>query len=190
MNDKMNIILDIADKANKIINNDALIIPILNNFEIVDQKEDANNNYFVAKYKNTLEQFIVDGVLKEAETYDEHIKKVNESIKDNVIDNELYENKNFLIYYKAHQTPDFQFKLYLQDILVGTKENLNFIRQLTAYFMNDKTNEFCQLSLATGPFPVNERFKLLDNIKDLDNDEVISILEKSLNVIMNNIHYE
>ena len=179
MNDKMNIILDIADKANQIINNNALIIPILDNFEIVDQKQDANNNYFVAKYKNTLEQFIVDGVLKEDETYDEHIKKVNESIKDNVIDNELYENKNFLIYYKTNQTSDFQFKLYLQDI-----------RQLTAYFMNDKTNEFCQLSLATGPFPVNERFKLLDNIKDLDNDEVINILEKSLNVIMNNIHYE
>ena len=190
MNDKINIILNIAEEANRNLVNKDLIIPILDNFEVMAEGNERNNNFFVAKYENTLEQFINDGFLKETETFEEHIKQVNLSIKNAVSDNELYKDKNFIMYYKTYETTEFLFKIYLEDILVGTTEHLNFVRQMNAYFVNNQTNEFCQISLATGPYSPSERFKLLDNIQDIDNDELVKILDKSLTVIMNNIRYE
>lgn len=190
MKNKLDIILDIADEANRTLTKKDLIIPILDNFEILEQNKDSNSSFFVAKYQNNLEQFYADGVLDKNESLEDHIKKVNNSIEDNVSNNELYKDKNYMIYFKAYQTSEFTFKIYLQDILLGTLDNLRFVRQITSYFVNNETNEFCQLSLSSGPYEVNERFKLLDNIKDLDNDEIIKILDKSLTVIMNNIHYE
>lgn len=189
MNNKIDNVLNIAMRANSSITKSNLIIPILDNFEIIHQESNTNNQSFVAKYKNVLEQFIVDGKLDENETFEDYIKKVKNSIEDEVSSNELYENKNYLIYYKTYDTPDFQFKIYLQDILSGTKENINFARQIIAYFINS-SNEFCQISLASGPYNVNNQKELLDNIQDLDNDEIIKNLDKSLKVIMDNIHYE
>lgn len=190
MNDKIDIVLNIADHANKTLTNGDLIIPILDNFEIIEQSQNSNNRFFVAKNGNTLEQFIVDGQLNDSESLEEHIKIVNQSIADSIANNELYNNKNYMMYYKSYQTSNLSFKIYLQDILLGTIDNLSFVRQITSYFINNQTNEFCQLSIASGPFLVNENYKLLNNIQDLDNDEIIKILDKSLTVIMNNIHYE
>lgn len=190
MNNKLDIILDIAEEANRTLTKKDLIIPILDNFEILEQNKDLSSSFFVAKYHNNIEQFYVDGVLDENESLEDHIKKVNNSIEDNVSNNNLYQDKNYMIYFKAYQTSEFTFKIYLQDILTGTSDKLNFIRQITAYFINDQTNEFCQLSLASGPYEVNEQYKLLDNIQDLDKDIIIKNLDKSLTVIMDNIHYE
>ncbi len=190
MNDKIDIILDIANKANQELEEGNLIIPILDGFEIVAQSKENENNFFVAKNQNTLEQFFNDGILKDDETFEDHIKVVNNSIEDTIANNELYKNKKCMLYFKAYQKENIPFKIYLQDILLGTMDKLNFVRQITAYFINDKTNEFCQLSIASGPYAVNERFKLLENVQDLDNDEIIKTLDKALTVVMDNIHYE
>ena len=84
MKNKLDIILDIADEANRTLTKKDLIIPILDNFEILEQNKDSNSSFFVAKYQNNLEQFYVDGVLDENESLEDHIKKVNNSIEDNV----------------------------------------------------------------------------------------------------------
>ena len=84
MNDKIDIVLNIADHANKTLTNGDLIIPILDNFEIIEQSQNSNNRFFVAKNGNTLEQFIVDGQLNNSESLEEHIKIVNQSIADSI----------------------------------------------------------------------------------------------------------
>lgn len=183
-------IINLADKANRTLLEQDLIIPILDKFEIVTQNNENDKKNFVAKYDNNLEQFLTDGILELNETFDEHIKEVNSSIKESLIENELYKDRNYLVYYKTYQTSEFSFKIYLQDILMEDNASLKFIRQLTAYFINKQTNEFCQLSLASGPYKENEQHKLLDNIQDFDDDEIIKSLDKSLTLIMDNIHYE
>lgn len=188
MNDNTDLIIKAAAEANEKENKSNLIIPILDGFEIIDSS--TTNNNFVARYNNYLEQFLCDGVLNDEETLDDHIKKVNKAIKDSVDENPLYENHNYIMYYRSYKTKNFEFKIYAQDILMGTKENLEFVRQLNSYFINPFTNEFFQLSLAVGPYEANKEYYLLEKVNDFDNDRLISLLNDAINLIMDNINYE
>ena len=188
MNDDINLVMKAAAEANERENKSNLIIPILNGFEIINSS--TTNNNFVARYNNYLEQFLCDGELNDEETLDDHIKKVNQAIKESVMGNPLYENHNYIMYYRSYKTQNFEFKIYAQDILMGTKDNLEFVRQLNSYFVNPFTNEFFQLSLAIGPYAANKEYFLLEKVNDFDNDRLISLLNDAINLIMDNINYE
>lgn len=193
MNRKEKIALKMAEKANTIQNVDRLLIPILEGFKIVKQDvfNKDSNSFFVAMKNNTIEQFQTDGALREKESFEERIDKVLDEIKDSVKDNELYKgNNDYIVYYKNYDNNFFDFRIYLQDILVGTKEDLKFIRQINAFFVEGIGNEFCQISLASGQYKVSDKFKLLKDIKEYNKDEIIKGLDQGLKVIIDNIIYK
>ncbi len=189
MNNKIDLVIDIANKANQYMNANNLVIPILDNFTIVDKKENENETYFVALYNNYLEQFYKNNPLEESETIDDRINSIYQSIKDNIANNELYDDNKIMVYYKDYNNKEFNFKLYVQDVLSGTKDDIKLFRQLNGYFINPLTNDFYQLSISSGPYDT-KRYKLLKDINELDKDELVMILEKALNVVMDNIHFE
>ena len=60
---------------------------------------------------------------------------------------------------------------------------------MNAYFVEPKSKEFCQLSLAIGQYLKSE-YKLLREIDDLNRDVLIKNLEKAMMIIMDNIVYD
>jgi len=189
-NENIEKLLNVADQASKAENSREVFVPILDDFEVVENKKDSNRTILVAVKNNTLEQYITDGFLLPGETLDTRIEKVKEDLKKNIPNKELYDNfDNYITYYEDYNNYTFYFKVYAQDILAGTEEKLLCTKQLTGYFVNPERNEFCQISVAAGPYVVDNQHKLLQDIDNLETDETIIGLTKALELIMDNITY-
>ena len=185
--------IEIAKNMNTMINYQSLAIPVLDDFIVVQRNlTDPNHKIiFVAVKNNTLEQFLGDGVLGEKESFDDRIEKVVNEIKEEVKTNKLYDgNKEFLCYYKNYDNDNFDFKIYIQDILSGNEEDIRFARQLSAFFVEPNGNEFYQISIAAGSYSVNKGYKLLKDINKYEEDEIVKGLEANLKIIMDNIIYK
>ena len=189
-NENIEKLLNVADQASKAENSREVFVPILDDFEVVENKKDSNRTILVAVKNNTLEQYITDGFLLPGETLDTRIEKVKEDLKKNIPNKELYDNfDNYITYYEDYNNYTFYFKVYAQDILAGTEDKLLCTKQLTGYFVNPERNEFCQISVAAGPYVVDNQHKLLQDIDNLETDETIIGLTKALELIMDNITY-
>ena len=184
--------IKIAKHMNTLINFNSLAVPVLNDFIVVKKNltDPSNRIIFVAIKNNTLEQFLGDGILGKNESFEGHITGVINEIKDQVKDNPLYEgNDEYLVYYKNYENDLFDFKIYIQDILTGTPDKIKFARQMSAFFVEPKGNEFYQICMAAGQYVKSNKFKLLKDIKNYEEDDVIVGLEKDLKIIMDNITY-
>ena len=163
-----------------------LFIPILDGFK---ETPDTDDKKMIAIKDNMLEQFYNDGHLKEGETFEQRIENVQKETFESLPNKELYQGDYFK-YYKNYDTDYFTFQVFAQDILVGTKENLSFVRQVNGYFLNSITNEFCQISMSAGRYKVTEEHKLINDIADLEEDEITMALYNALQIIMDNIIYK
>lgn len=182
---------NIAKNMNTLAHLESLLIPILDGFTEEQQNlTDPNHRIvFTATKNNTVELFAADGVLDDNESFGERINKVVRQINEEVKTNELYkEDRKYLVYYKDY-TSSFNYKIYIQDILTGSKDDLKFIRQLSAYFVEPQTREFYQISMSAGSYSVNKGYKLLRDIENYEEDEIVKGLEKDLTLIMDNIVY-
>ena len=184
-------IIQLAKKGNTLLSYNELKVPVLDEFTVVQQDLDNPNNnvMFVALRNNVLEQFLGDGALLEDESFEKHLESVIDSMKETVKDNPLYEgNDNYLIPYENYDNDMFDFKIYAQDILMGTKDNIKFVRQLSAFFLEPRSNEFFQISMSAGQYSESE-YKLLKDIKDFQNDEILKGLEQNLKLVLDNLTY-
>ena len=181
--------IDIAKKLNTIENINRLKIPILDGFELLEHDK-TSKIIFIAKKDNIIEQFLTDGALIDDETIDERIDKIILEITKEVGTKPLYKKGTIMKFLKLYSNEGIDYHIYVQDILKGTPSDRKLIRQLNAYFVEPVGKEFCQMSLATGLYPVGERFKLLKDIKDLKNDELTKTLEIGLDIILKNIKYK
>ena len=142
---------------------------------------------FVATKDGAIEQFLTDGQLIDDEEFEERVEKVLNGIRREVRNNPLYAgNGRYIDFYKFHKTPLFDFKIYVQDILIDKE---HFVRQMNAYFIEPKSKEFCQLSLAIGQY-LKREYKLLRETDDLSKDILNQTLEKAMIIIMDNIVYD
>lgn len=182
-----NILLNVAKKANTIVNIYNLRIPVLDGFEVKKDIKINSKHIFVAQNGNTLEQFLTDGQLIDKETLDERVEKILNDIRREVRHNPLYANNGrYLDLYKKYEKNGFNFKIYLQDILTDKE---HFVRQLNAYFVEPKSGEVCQISISAGQY-LRSEYKILREIDDYSKDVIITSLEKALILILDNISYE
>jgi len=183
-------VIEMANTANKSMDSKKIFIPILDGFEVVENKKDENRTLIVAVKNNTIEQYVTDGLMLPGETLDSRIEIVKEELKKNIPNKELYENfDNYITYYEDYNNSEFYFKIYAQDILAGTEDNLLCSKQLNGYFINPDRNEFCQISVAAGPYRVDNEHKLIQDIENLEEDTTIKGLTKAIELIMDNITY-
>lgn len=159
----------IIEQIMKELHKSTLSIPVLQGYELVDNTDAI----FVAKSKdNSVEQYLEDGKLLDAETFDDRIQKVINETKSAMKNSGLKDTK--IIYLGNVNTDLFDFKIYVQDNILGDKQ----IRQLNAYFVEPESNYFYQISLAAPPMYT----------KDINYNVVKNIFSR-LRLILNNIKY-
>ena len=146
-NTEQNIALKMAKITNYKTHAEILSIPTLNIFERIEEKDPQT--ILIAKGKGFIEQLVSDGYIDEE--IDERIKlvieKTNELLKINGLDN----TENTYIYYKDYNNGTFNFKIYVQDIIVNTENKNNILRTFTAFFIEPKMKDFYQFSLSADP---------------------------------------
>jgi len=188
----MNEAINLAKSMNTLTNLEKITIPVLDGFELeeINLTDPNHRTVFIAKKNNTLEQFFGDGALNENESFDDRVELVVKQMTEKLKKLPVYEGNNeFLVYYKNYDSPYFDFKIYIQDILTGTKEKIMFTRQLSAFFVEPQGNEFYQISVSAGKYAVSEEHKLLKDIEDYEKDEINIGLDDALTLIMDNITY-
>jgi len=182
-------IFKIANKANSLANIDKLNIPIPDGFEVIKEELMDPNLIFVAQKDNYIEQLLTDGRVEENEDIEQRIEKVISETANSIKDNPLYDDNRFMTYYRTYFNDVIEFNIYIQDILAGSSKDKVFIRQLNAYFLEPIGREFCQLSVASGPYDVKDN-KLINSITDYSEDLIIKDLDNLLNSILENLVYK
>ena len=184
-------IKDMVLKLNTIENISKINIPILDDFKVLRNEITKDSNVIlVAKKDNTIEQFLTEGTIPEEVSIDEKVDEVISNIDKQIKNNPLYKNRKYMNFYKEYDNGSFKFLIYIQDILTGTKTSTSFIRQINAYFIEPIGREFCQVSIAAGRYAKSEDTPLLDEIKEIEKDELTTILIKNLYIILDNLKYK
>ena len=135
-----------------------------------------------------MEQLTSDGYIKDEE-FEERIRLVIHNTKQYMKNNGCENVDNSFIYYKDYNNGIFNFKLYIQDLIINVQNQKKVIRNFIAYFLEPKLHDFYQLTLGAGPFNMPTEL-LKPGIIDLENDQITISLNNAMNLILNNLKYK
>lgn len=163
-----------------------LFIPVLSDFEV---KNDNNPQTIVlASGHGFTEQLVSDGHIEDGE-FEKRIELVINNTKDFMRNNGLENVDNSFLYYKDYNNGVFDFKLYIQDLIIPVQNEKKVIRQFNAYFVEPRMHDFYQLSLSAGPFTMpTETLKV--GVIDLENDQITKSLDNLTKTLMDNLKYK
>ena len=176
-------VIETTNKLNTLIDVNDYSVPLLDNFEII-KKDIKSNVIFLAKYNNSTEIFLSDGILKENEDLNKRISSIVNNTNDYLKNNNY---GSYQAYYKDYNINNFNFKLVLQDMYAYKNNELVAIKSINAYFVS-KNKEVYLITLSSGPYSIKES-EQLNKIKNINDDIVYSSLEKGMYLILNNIKY-
>ena len=185
-NEQNKVIMDMARIMNYRMHAEQLFIPILNDFQV----ENDNNpqTILLASGHGFTEQLTSDGYIGEGE-FEQRIDLVIKNTKDFMKANNCENVDNSFIYYKDYNNGIFNFKLYVQDIIIPVQNEKKVIRNFIAYFVEPKMHDFYQLSLGAGPFSMPTEL-LKTGIIDLQNDKVTISLDNLMKNLLDNLKYK
>lgn len=125
-------------------------VPILDGFHIVDN---PGTVFTAVNDEDYIEQFLTDGILPEGEEFNQHIEKVLFETKKFMKDSGLEKVDDNISFFKNYQNNDFRFRIYIQDNIINKK----IIRQFNAFFIDNDTNAFYQVSFASCPYSLDDK---------------------------------
>ena len=180
-----NAAIDMARLMNYRMHAKQLKVPVLNNLKIVNV--DNPQTVLLATGGAFVEQLVSDGHI-EVDEFDKRIELEIEKTK-NFMRNSNYENvDNSFIKYKDYNNGIFDFKMYIQDMIMKVKDEKKVIRTIMAFFVEPKMHDFYQFSLSVGPFPMpTEHLKI--GIIDLENDQVTKTIDGAMKNLLDNLKY-
>lgn len=162
-----------------------LDIPVIDGFQVI--QDDNPQTILLAKNDNFIEQFTSDGSIND-DTLDTRIEKVINNTKKFLTSLNCEGVNDSFKYYKDYSTSLFNFKLYFQDMVVNINNEKRIIRNIYSYFIEPKTNDFYQISVAFGPFILSDNLIEPFNY-DTENNEVSKTLIYLITLIMDNLKY-
>ena len=127
------IILSIKTKMTNITHANELYVPILNDLK---DDDNTNPNVIINAIGNGLsEQLVSEGILNDNETFNNRIDDiVNNTL--NYMKQVLPENENNkMFYYKDYNNDKFDFKIYVQDMIINFNKELKAVRQFNVFFI-------------------------------------------------------
>lgn len=95
----------------------------------------------------------------------------------------------FIFPYKEFKNKDFHFKIYVQDSIINRKKSQKYIRQLNAYFIDEKMGDFYQLTASAGVFDYPSQKITLGKLSR-PRDQVTRTLDNMLIALMTGIKYK
>ncbi len=159
-----------------------LAVPILKGLERVDGGNPQT--VLIAKGQGLVEQLTSDGRIEEGQ-FDQRIDAVIAKTKQFMKQNGCENADESFTYREDYSNGIFQFKLYSCDMLMRAGNEKKLIRQLFAYFVEPKMQDFYQLSLSAGPFSAPAA-----QSDDSQNDQVPTVLNKLMKMLMDNLKYK
>lgn len=190
MNEKINVLhttINISKLLNCKLHAEKLNIPVYNNFKLI-----YNNDPRIiisAKGNGFFEQLLSDGPLKQDETFEDKINLVIKNTKEYMKSNCCDQVENSFRYLKDYSNGVFNFKIYMQDLIINNGNIKKVIRTLNAFFVEKEFNDFYQFSLSMGPFEFPTEQLILNKI-DLENDLNTKNLNNMMNQILENLKYK
>lgn len=163
-----------------------LFVPILNDFQV----ENDNNpqTILLASGHGFVEQLTSDGHIDDGQ-FEQRIDLVIKNTKEFMKNNNCENVDNSFIFYKEYNNGVFDFKLYIQDMIIPVQNEKKVIRNFIAYFVEPKMHDFYQFSLSAGPFTMpTEQLKI--GIIDLQNDQVTISLDNLMKTLLDNLKYK
>lgn len=163
-----------------------LFIPVLKEFKV--QNDNNPHTILLASGNGFVEQLTSDGYIKDGE-FEKRIELVINNTKQFMKNNGCENVDNSFIYYKDYNNGVFNFKLYVEDMIMNTGNQKKVIRNFIAYFVEPKMHDFYQLTLGAGPFTMPTE-QLKTGIIDLKQDRITSLLDKLMQTLLNNLKYK
>lgn len=178
--------IDMARMMNYKMHAEQLYIPILNGFKV--QNDNNPQTILLASGHGFMEQLTSDGYIEDGQ-FEKRIDLVINNTKQFMKNNGCENVENSFIYYKDYNNGTFNFKLYVQDMVVNIENQKKVIRAFIAYFVEPRMHDFYQLSLSVGPFTMpTEQLKI--GTIDLEQDQITISLDNLMNTIMDNLKYK
>lgn len=178
--------IDMARMMNYKMHAEQLYIPILNGFQV--QNDNNPQTILLASGHGFMEQLTSDGYIEDGQ-FEKRIDLVINNTKQFMKNNGCENVENSFIYYKDYNNGTFNFKLYVQDMVVNIENQKKVIRAFIAYFVEPRMHDFYQLSLSVGPFTMpTEQLKI--GIIDLEQDQITISLDNLMKTIMDNLKYK
>lgn len=183
---QVNVAMDMAQMMNYKMHAQQLYVPILNDFQI----ENDNNpqTILLASGHGFIEQLTSDGHINDGE-FEQRIDLVITNTKQFMKNNGCENVDNSFIYYKDYNNGIFDFKLYVQDMIIPVQNEKKVIRNFLAFFVEPKMHDFYQLSLGAGPFTMPTE-QLKTGTIDLQNDQVTISLDNLMKTLLDNLKYK
>ena len=139
---QMNMMVDAARMMNYKLHAEQLNIPIVNGFQV---ENDGNpQTILLASGHGFTEQLTSDGFIQDVD-FENRINLVITNTKQFMRNNNCENVDNSFIYYKDYSNGVFNFKLYVQDIIIPIQNEKKVIRTLIAYFVEPKMNDNYQM---------------------------------------------
>lgn len=185
--DPMQAVLEATRIANLTMHARQLSIPVLNNFEL--QPSPNPQTIFIATLKPFTEQLVADGPLNPGETIDQRIELVKQNTLKALEKAGAVMDESSYFFFKDHKGKTFDYKVYVQDLVMGGPSSKVVIRMFNAFFVEPKFNDFYQLSLSVGPMKMpTEILKL--GVADLEHDRISMSTYMMLINLMDNLKYK
>lgn len=166
-----------------------LSIPLLNQLKQVESDDPQVVLYAISEDQTIDEQLLITSPLFEGETFDMRINHTIADLNKTLLDSPQYLEGTQCFFYKDYKNKDFDFKVYVQDVIAKTNETKTVIlRMVLAYFLEPKFNVVYRLSITCGPFNYPSNDLILGKV-DLENDKVTKILIGLLEQLMDNLVY-
>lgn len=184
--EQIKISMEMARMMNYRMHAEQLFVPILNDFQV----ENDNNpqTILLASGHGFVEQLTSDGHIDDGQ-FEQRIDLVIKNTKEFMKNNNCENVDNSFIFYKEYNSGVFDFKLYIQDMIIPVQNEKKVIRNFIAYFVEPKMHDFYQFSLSAGPFTMpTEQLKI--GIIDLQNDQVTISLDNLMKTLLDNLKYK
>ncbi len=177
---------DTARMMNYRLHAEQLSVPVLNDFQV--QNDNNPQTVLLAAGHGYIEQLTSDGHIDDGQ-FEQRIELVIKNTKDFMNNNNCENVDNSFIYYKDYNNGIFNFKLFVQDIIIPVQNEKKVIRNFLAFFVEPRMHDFYQLSLGAGPFTMpTEQLKI--GTITLENDQVTMSLNNLMMILLDNLKYK
>lgn len=181
-----NVAVDMARFMNYGSHAEQLAIPLLNNFNVI--KSENPQVVFVSSAEAFVYQVVSDGPLRSEETFDDRVNLVVRNTKEYMKQQNMDDVDKSFFFYKDYKNDTFGFKVYVQDLILTMDNQKKVVRQLNAYFVEPRFNDFYQVTVSAGPFSMPTQMLKLGTV-DLENDQITKILDTMMDNVLNNLKY-